>query len=355
MRRALIILWMLRYIAGTANAATREICAECHPAIVRSFSATPMALSSGLTSAALALPSDNTQSFGGDKSGFAYAVERDASGYLLRFGREGQPENFEQRRLPYFVGSGAAAVAFLISVDGFLYEAPVAWYRQSHSWGLSPGYENYSYPFLTRAVVPRCLECHASGVQPVAGTQNGYSSPPFREPGVTCERCHGSGDAHASRMRLKPRSGGNLDLVNPAKLTPERRDSICAQCHLSGEVVVERASARQQPFLPGDRLQDYRLSFSRAADGSKTKVASHVENLAQSLCKRTSQDRLWCGTCHDPHSEPAPAGRADWFRTKCLACHANDNCTATASAREAAKNDCVSCHMPKALRWMRSM
>ena len=306
-----------------------------------------MALSSGPTSAGLALPADNRRSFTAGKSGFAYAVERDASGFWFRFGREGQPENFEQRRLPYFVGSGAAAMAFLISVDGFLYEAPVAWYRQSQSWGLSPGYENYSYPFLTRAVVPRCLECHAGGVQAIRGTQNGYGSPPFQEPGVTCERCHGSGDAHAARMKLNPRRSGDLDVVNPAKLTPERRDSICAQCHLSGEVVVEKGAARQQTFLPGNRLQDYRISFSRATEGSKAKVASHVENLAQSLCKRASQDRLWCGTCHDPHSEPAAAGRADWFRTKCLACHASDNCSATTPARAAAKNDCVSCHMPK--------
>ena len=83
--------------------------------------------------------------------------------------------------LKYFVGSGSAARSFLLDIDGFLYEAPATWYSRERKWGFSPGYEKYSYPFLTRAITPGCLQCHATRLQPVAGTQNGYATPPFAE------------------------------------------------------------------------------------------------------------------------------------------------------------------------------
>jgi Flp pilus assembly protein TadD len=77
------------------------------------------------------------------------------------------------------------------------------------------------------------------------------------------------------------------------------------------------------------------------------KVTSHVEKLAQSACQRASGDRLWCGTCHDPHAVPVASGRAAWFRNKCLTCHDAAACKETKIARAARQDDCTSCHMPK--------
>ena len=68
-------------------------------------------------------------------------------------------------------------------------------------------------------------------------------------------------------------------------------------------------------------------------------VNSHVEKLSQSVCKRSSGDRLWCGSCHDPHTVPAPAERAAWYRSRCLTCHATAECDRGF--------DCTSCHMLK--------
>jgi predicted CXXCH cytochrome family protein len=76
-------------------------------------------------------------------------------------------------------------------------------------------------------------------------------------------------------------------------------------------------------------------------------VTSHVEKLARSACKRASGDRLWCGTCHDPHVVPNPAGRAAWFRQKCLSCHESGACRETKAARARRQDDCTACHMPK--------
>jgi hypothetical protein len=104
---------------------------------------------------------------------------------------------------------------------------------------------------MNRPIDASCLLCHASQPQPIFGTQNRFAEPPFKGGGVSCERCHGPGSLHVE---------GKAKLVNPAKLDAARRDSVCAQCHLSGEARVERTDKRLARFRPGDRLADY-VSF----------------------------------------------------------------------------------------------
>jgi Flp pilus assembly protein TadD len=137
-------------------------------------------------------------------------------------------------------------------------------------------------------------------------------------------------------------------MLNPAKLAPAARDSICAQCHLSGEVRVVKAGKQDKALTPGGLLTDDLTVFIRAGSPSDLRVTSHVENLAQSACKRASGDRMWCGTCHDPHSAPEPAAKVAYFRSKCLTCHQTPDCHESTAARQANGDNCTACHMPRA-------
>jgi predicted CXXCH cytochrome family protein len=104
---------------------------------------------------------------------------------------------------------------------------------------------------------------------------------------------------------------------------------------------IEKAGKRIAAFRPGDRLGDYVVFFVSTDEGNMAmKAAGHVEKLQASACKRSSGDTLWCGTCHDPHTIPAPAQRATWYREKCLGCHRPEDC--------ARGFDCAGCHMPRA-------
>ena len=199
-------------------------------------------------------------SFTHGPSGFQYRVSLKNSGYVFEFAKDGLSA---AKRLAYAVGSGTRAFSYLLEDGGFLYEAPVAYYARSHSWGLAPGYDAYSYPYLTRPIVPGCLACHASSLQVEPPTLNRYASPAFREGGVACERCHGDGANHAAKMKSGDRTGG-LEILQPAKLAPERRDSLCAQCHLTGAVRVMRAGMDWQSFHPGGVLSDYQTVFVRS-------------------------------------------------------------------------------------------
>lgn len=137
-------------------------------------------------------------------------------------------------------------------------------------------------------------------------------------------------------------------MVNPAKLAPAARDSICAQCHLSGEVRVPKTGKLEsQALTPGEILDDILTVFVRRGSPSELRVTSHVENLAQSACKRLSGDKMWCATCHDPHTMPQPAAKAAYFRGKCLTCHKVQDCRATQETRRANSDDCTACHMPR--------
>ena len=94
--------------------------------------------------------------------------------------------------------------------------------------------------------------------------------------------------------------------MNPAKLSAERRDSICMQCHLEGNAAVEQAGHTLNDFHPGDRLSDtvhYFVLEGGSNDGFR--ALSQTEALARSLCKRRSGDKMSCTSCHDPHASPS--------------------------------------------------
>ena len=335
MRRFPVALLAVSCAFG-ADFVGNKSCAACHADIFRTYTRTPMAQSSGKVGTPDLKESFDHVEFRDDRGAFSYKVSPD---YTFEFTQRSARQPIAGRRaLSYFIGSGAAARTFLLEDGGFLFESPVTYYRNSASWKASPGFESLDYPNLTRPIVPGCLQCHASGIQANAGTLNGYAAPPFLESGVACERCHGAGSDHIAK---------GTEMLNPAKLAPAARDSICEQCHLSGEVRVGKPGMEGKALTTGGRLAEDLTVFIRAGSPSDLRVTSHVENLAQSACKRASGDKLWCGTCHDPHTAPEPAVKAAYFRGKCLSCHQTQDCHAAEDARRANGDSCIACHMPR--------
>jgi hypothetical protein len=306
-----------------------QSCLPCHAAIVQTYRTTPMARSSGRATEAR-LPEGG---FVHGRSGARYRVREDG----MEFTKE---EVQGARKWHAFVGAGLLARSFLWEKNGFLFELPVTFYAQPGRWDLSPGYEHYETVALNRPIEPECLWCHAGGLQHVSGTQNQYREPPFTESGIGCERCHGPGGKHVE-------GGGTPPMVQPARLDPLRRDSVCAQCHLAGVFRIARPGRSAATFGPGDILTDHTVPLvwesSTAASG-----ASHFEQLWRSKCKVASGQRLWCGSCHDAHSTPAAAQRAAFFRRKCLQCHEAGACTEADAERERRGDACAACHLPKA-------
>lgn len=304
--------------------------------------ATGMARSSGRAGNGAFAESFSASSFTDPSSGTRYRVTKGRDAYAMEFERPAADVK-GGRELSYFIGSGNVGRSYAFSVDGFLFQAPVSYYSSASRWDLSPGYTGSKSVNLAKPIEEACLLCHASGAQLVVKTQNRYGDPPFLEGGVSCERCHGSGKRHVEGMRAG-KAEAKHEIVNPSKLDPARRDSICLQCHLTGAAKVARAGHSISSYRPGDLLQDHVAVFVWPVASGEAAATDHAEQLARSKCRIQVGPRLWCGTCHDPHSQPT----AEVFRKPCLGCHAEQQCNGAATARAAAKDDCASCHMPKA-------
>jgi photosynthetic reaction center cytochrome c subunit len=257
-----------------------------------------------------------------------------ATGYWQRLQSGGDVSDY---RIDYVIGSGNHASGYLLDVNGHLFQSPVAYYRSRHAYDLAPGYEGMRSPDFTRPIEEGCVFCHSGTPLHIEGTSNQYRSPPFSAEAITCERCHGSAERHLS----DPRAG---TIINPAKLEPAARNSICEQCHLLGVGRVLNPGKKFEDFHPGEPLEDVFTTYVNAAPPGETvkfKVISHVEQLARSTCAQKSNGRLWCGTCHDPHDKPLEP--VAYFRSKCLSCHTGN----FAGPHPDKESNCIGCHMPR--------
>ncbi len=268
-------------------------------------------------------------------SGTRFTIRSSTGHMTQRMERDGLSSQYS---IAYSVGSGAHAVAYLIQVGNHLFESPLSHFPTS-GWGMSPGYENLKAPDFYRAVRPQCLFCHVGEAFPIAGTLNAYRDPPFRAEAITCERCHGPATEH-----LRNPVPGSI--INPRKLPPRARDSICEQCHLDGEADIPNPGKEITDFHAGENLEDvytvyvYQSSREPAHPNALT-IISQSQQLALSKCARTSGDKLWCATCHDPHA--LPQDPVAYFRARCLQCHGE----ALLASHPNPNQNCIGCHMPR--------
>ena len=316
---------MLLAVAIPARAGDQH-CAKCHAKEVLGYRQSAMAHS--LSEAA---PQPDG-SFEHALSKTRFTIRSGPSGVFQKFERGGASS---EQKIAFVIGSGGHAYGYIVEAGDHLFQSPLSYYTNRHQWDVAPGYEESQSPDFSRPVTLECLLCHAGKPQPIPDTLNRYRTPAFAEESISCERCHGPGEAH----ERNPAVGS---IVNPAKLEGAARDSICEQCHLAGEVRIPNPGKSVADFQPGQRLEDAYTTYIAAqpVDGT-VKVVSHSEQLALSVCAQKSAGKLWCGTCHNPHETPAQASA--YFRDRCLSCHG-----ATLEKSHAASGrDCVGCHMPR--------
>jgi len=314
-------------------------CASCHRDVCERYKQTPMARASGPAADGF-LPADFVHS----ASGVHYRITEDGGRVWLSYERGAQTRGASgslegRQELRYFIGSGRRGRTYLFEQQGYWFETPINWYGKKKVWDMAPSFLGARAMPLTLPVDPGCLHCHASGAaSALPDARNHYAGEPFAAGGITCAACHGDGGAHVA-------SAGKVHMPNIDALEPVRRDSVCLNCHLEGQVGVARLGRRIENFKPGDDLFHYTLFFVyRNENGSGGRATSQWEALLRSACKRGSGDQLTCTTCHDPHGSPAPEARVAFYRQKCLACH---NAAGFAERHHAENPDCTACHMAR--------
>jgi hypothetical protein len=320
-------------------------CTRCHAEIADSFRRHPMGRSLAPIAVADHGPDTTTTFEAGSRS---YTVDRRGAHVIhreTRFDQERRVLAEVEGEVKYAVGSGSRGISYLIEHDGRLFQSPITWYSQKNRWDISPGYDVGDMHF-DRPIVPDCLFCHTSRVEPVAHTLNRYEQPIFHGHAIGCERCHGPGELHTQRQELV--GGRDLTIVNPRHLEPALRSAVCEQCHLQGDHRIDRFGRNKFEYRPGLSLIDF-FAIYGLADQQRTKFVGQVEQMKESRCYRESQGRLGCTSCHDPHQVPSSQERTSYFRQQCLVCHEQKGCNLPISARLAESQDdsCIQCHMQR--------
>lgn len=291
-------------------------CAACHSKEAASHRGTGMARALIAADRAEPLQAHADLSFA--QGDYKYVIERRDNQVWYRI--SGANSEF-QAPIAWAFGLGAAGQTYLVERGGKWYESRVSYYRDTQALDLTVGARPQAPRSMEEAIgrelstkgAAECFNCHATGA-----LVNGVLSTDALTPGVQCQRCHQNGEEHMASLQ-RP----DTPKITPPrleKLAAEEMSEFCGQCHRTWSQIAINGPHG----VANVRFQPYRL--------------------ANSKCYDTSDARIRCTACHDPHAEvvEAPA----YYDQRCTSCHSPSG-KAGAKICKVAKSGCASCHMPK--------
>jgi hypothetical protein len=250
-------------------------------------------------------------------------------------------EQSHTERIDVVTGSGTRGQSYLYWLEDQLFELPLSYWSDGHQWINSPGFKDKTANF-SRAIYPRCLECHATHIVPLSQDplSNHYNRATLVT-GISCETCHGPGGEHvAAHTAPGPGSSANKTILNPARFSRDRQVDLCALCH-SGAQRVELEPAFS--YLPGQPLDGYLKPLPADTTMQPEVHGNQVGLLKRSRCY-VSSPTMSCSTCHDVHAPERPAAT---YSSRCLSCHRVESCTVAKTPGLKIADNCIDCHMPK--------
>jgi hypothetical protein len=235
-----------------------------------------------------------------------------------------------------------------------------------------------------------CIRCHATHGQsnPMDQGEDSQARPRVAELGISCEACHGPGEAHVqSNWQAGAGDGDTASIINPSKLPHDRSAQVCGQCHSVFHSRSEAARGIWQmngsTFRPGDDLfadpiyfvvrgraelmADRPAHISDPAedgsfwpDGMIRITGREFSGIVESPCYQRGE--MSCLSCHQMHQESGdPRAPKEWAAGQlkpgmdgdraCVQCHNQfEDAAVTAQhthhSAESAGSRCYNCHMP---------
>jgi hypothetical protein len=250
-----------------------------------------------------------------------------------------------------------------------------------------------------------CVQCHTTEGRPEFNTPYG-SEPLFSQKvdtravefGISCEACHGPGEAHVRanvsplrRYTLHLTGRADQTIVQPLRLNPRRSSGVCGQCHSLWEFYDQagerQANAGGLPYRPGDDLSKTRfiaqptenmdaptmkalladdpgfVSSIFWSDGMVRATGREYNGLLDSPCYKNSKEdarTLSCFSCHTMHQTADDTRPLNEWATgqvapraedngACLQCHqalGRDVPAHTRHRADSSGSSCYNCHMP---------
>lgn len=238
-------------------------------------------------------------------------------------------------------------------------------------------------PPQAKAFDRECASCHYNGYTLAKNAAGDYLAGAANDPGgemdidgdgvpnelnMGCENCHGAGSAHTKA----PKSRKASTIVSPGKLSAERANMICGQCHsrplgtLNNEQPV---NADNSMMLPGTSRNTFLAQYTTREDAAAKDYwpdglhsKSHHQqytDFIKSTKYRNATHLVACSDCHDPHGKARFAHQMKHDPNStgaCTACHQNkvdmkqhlaDKARCTVAPDKIA---CASCHNTKTMQ-----
>ena len=197
-----------------------------------------------------------------------------------------------------------------------------------------------------------CQNCHGSQIAVAYDKADRRFDTRFQTLQINCESCHGPGRRHIEIVS-KPGFEKTADIGMKALATLGKDQSlnVCFQCHATKDTI------REEPYLPGARLEDYFslklpvFQESFTPDG-RVKTFGYQSTHLYSDCYLNGS--MTCVDCHEPHGQNyrdtvgnSLPSRFD--NGQCTSCHASKGLAAQRHSHhqpDSPGNRCVGCHMP---------
>lgn len=193
-----------------------------------------------------------------------------------------------------------------------------------------------------------CFSCHVSQMAKNYDAKTGAYRTVWREPGISCETCHGPSEKHNRMCRALPagQKPKDLGLTSWRTFTPEQVNSACAPCHAKMHPLTSA-------FVPGESYFDHydlvcfeNLDFS--PDGRDLGENYTYTQWLMNPCAQ--KGKLDCTHCHTSSGRYRFAvGVTNDVNAACSSCHADKAKRITAHSHhpaDGAMGRCISCHMP---------
>lgn len=226
-----------------------------------------------------------------------------------------------------------------------------------------------------------CLQCHTT--HPKQKLSRDFKFDTYvAEFGISCEACHGPGEAHIDfhRQKSDPSSLTHDPIINPESLSHQASSQTCGNCHSITTHLTAETRNDGHAFRPGKALEDsrhlYRVNDSSVAelrkrnqepteffdasfwpDGMVRVSGREFNGLVETPCYQRGE--MSCLSCHAMHQQAedqrAPHEWADdqlalEMRSDqaCLQCHesADYGTQHTHHMATSSGSRCYNCHMP---------
>ncbi len=311
-------------LAADAGYLGRDVCAGCHKNIAATQAETRMARTwQGAVGRQFPTAKKEESHLEGPDPAIEYLIRKAAKTFEFQVHLPGR--DAVKYPIEIVMGGTRNGLSFLARVHDIeglpLERAPLVETRYLHyapedRLELSPGfptekpatYETALGRVLAPGFEKKCLSCH--GEPRSIGTH--------QDPSVTCESCHGPGQAHLVALGRKTSDKG---ILNPRKLPVAEQMQRCSQCHAGFSLV-------QDP-LPDDLL-----------------ISDQVTALSNSECWRQSGGQITCVNCHNPHQDAPRAVLEAHSEKTCLGCHSEAVKQHAGLCPVNRTSGCVACHMP---------